>query len=82
MIGFFPKPEPWMEDAACTRVDNDLFFPEKGTPTKDAKKVCFGCISREACLQYALERGERFGVWGGKSERERASIRRSAGMAA
>lgn len=78
MMGFFPQPEPWMADAACTRVDNDLFYPEKGVPSKDAKKVCVGCISREQCLQYAMERNERWGVWGGLSERERASLRRAA----
>jgi hypothetical protein len=26
------------------------------------------------CLEYALESKERFGIWGGKSERERARI--------
>jgi WhiB family redox-sensing transcriptional regulator len=76
MIGFFPQPEPWMLDAACARVDNELFYPDRGQPTKDAKLICRGCPSRDACLEYALQHNERWGVWGATSERERAKMRR------
>lgn len=80
MIGFFPQPEPWMLDAACARVSMELCFPDKGDSrgAREAKKVCEGCISREPCLEFALEHGERWGVWGGKSERERRAMRKVA----
>lgn len=41
-----------------------------------AKAVCAGCEVRAECLQYALDNNERFGVWGGASESERAAMRR------
>lgn len=78
-IGFFHVPdEPWVDDAICAQTDPDLFFPEKGGSTLAAKRICDLCAAREDCLQYALENDERFGIWGGKSERERRALRRSA----
>jgi WhiB family redox-sensing transcriptional regulator len=35
------------------------------------------CEMRSACLEYALNNDERFGVWGGLSEKERLSLRRA-----
>lgn len=40
------------------------------------------CPVREVCLEYALERKERFGIWGGKSERERARLAKTRRVAA
>jgi hypothetical protein len=65
---------PWMRDATCAQVDPDAWFPEKGESTADAKQVCQGCPVRRVCLEYALEGKERFGVWGGLSERERRKL--------
>lgn len=65
----------WQEYALCAQVDPDAFFVEKGQSTRPAKKVCAGCFVQAECLDYALERDERFGVWGGKSERERRRIK-------
>lgn len=65
---------PWMEDALCVQVDHDMFYPEKGEPTRHAKAVCAACPVRETCLQYALDNHERYGVWGGLSERERRKL--------
>jgi WhiB family redox-sensing transcriptional regulator len=56
-------------------VEADLFFPERGASTKEAKAVCAACTVRETCLEYALAHGEKHGIWGGKSERERRRIR-------
>ncbi|MHB8262790.1 MAG: WhiB family transcriptional regulator [Acidimicrobiales bacterium] len=67
----------WKLKANCAGVDPDLFFPERGASTREAKSVCRGCIVREDCLEYAICHGEKFGIWGGLSERERRRIRRA-----
>ena len=66
----------WQDQANCLGVDPDLFFPERGASTREAKEVCKGCIVRGECLEYALANGEKFGIWGGLSERERRRLRR------
>lgn len=68
--------EPWTEHAACRGLNPELFFPERGASTREAKEVCRGCVVREQCLEFALQNGEKFGIWGGLSERERRRIRR------
>ena len=74
----------WMRDGLCAQTDPDAFFPSRGEPTGPAKAVCLACPVRIACLAYALDRDERFGVWGGTSPRERSALlRRTArGVAA
>jgi len=67
----------WQAKANCMGVDPDLFFPERGDSTREAKEVCRGCVVREDCLEHALANGEKFGIWGGLSERERRRVRRS-----
>ena len=71
----------WQDYANCLGVDPDLFFPERGASTKEAKEVCRGCVVREDCLEYALQNSEKFGIWGGMSERERRRIRRARAIA-
>lgn len=71
----------WQEQANCLGVDPDLFFPERGASTKEAKGVCAGCEVRLDCLEYALSNGEKFGIWGGLSERERRRLRRQRALA-
>jgi WhiB family transcriptional regulator, redox-sensing transcriptional regulator len=66
----------WQSRANCMGVDPELFFPERGSSTREAKEVCRGCVVREDCLEYALANGEKFGIWGGMSERERRRVRR------
>jgi WhiB family redox-sensing transcriptional regulator len=68
-------PLAWRQLANCRGVDPELFFPERGEPAADAKAVCLGCVVRTECLEHALAH-ERFGIWGGTSERERRDIRR------
>lgn len=65
----------WMAQANCTDLDTRLFFPGQGESSREAKAVCEGCIVRAECLEYALVNREIFGVWGGKSERQRRRIR-------
>lgn len=67
-------PMPWTEHALCAEVDHDIFFPEKGGSTREAKGICGACLVRAECLDYALETRQRFGIWGGCSERERRKL--------
>lgn len=66
----------WQTQALCAQTDPEAFFPEKGGSTRDAKKVCGSCAVRAECLEYALKNDERFGIWGGMSERERRRLRK------
>ncbi|KQS73407.1 transcription factor WhiB [Modestobacter sp. Leaf380] len=68
----------WQERALCAETDPEAFFPEKGGSTREAKKICTGCEVKLECLEYALGKDERFGIWGGLSERERRRLRRRA----
>src|SRR5699024_215552 len=70
--------ESWQERALCAQTDPEAFFPEKGGSTREAKKICTGCEVKAECLEYALANDERFGIWGGLSERERRRIKREA----
>lgn len=69
----------WQEQALCAQTDPEAFFPEKGGSTREAKRICSVCPVRAQCLAYALENDERFGIWGGMSERERRRLKRMAG---
>jgi WhiB family redox-sensing transcriptional regulator len=71
-------PLAWQERALCAQTDPEAFFPEKGGSTREAKAVCASCEVRAQCLEYALENDERFGIWGGMSERERRRYKRRA----
>ncbi|OBG84538.1 transcription factor WhiB [Mycobacterium sp. E136] len=71
-----PEDELWQEKALCAQTDPEAFFPEKGGSTREAKRICQGCEVRDACLEYALAHDERFGIWGGLSERERRRLKR------
>ena len=70
--------QDWQERALCAQTDPEAFFPEKGGSTREAKRICSGCEVRAECLDYALAHDERFGIWGGLSERERRRLRRAA----
>jgi len=72
------NPLAWQSDSLCAQTDPEAFFPEKGGSTRDAKKICGSCEVRTHCLEYALENDERFGIWGGLSERERRKLRKRA----
>lgn len=67
---------PWMNDALCAQTDPEAFFPEKGGSTADAKAVCARCPVAAECLDTALNNDERFGIWGGLSERDRRRIKK------
>ncbi len=69
---------PWAAQAKCLQAEPDTFFPEKGGSTREAKRICAACEVRVECLDYALANDERFGIWGGLSERERRKLKRLA----
>jgi WhiB family redox-sensing transcriptional regulator len=71
---FFDHDLDWRVDARCTQVDPEIFYPDKGGTTKGAKRVCAGCPVRANCLEFALDHDERWGVWGGLSQRERERL--------
>ena len=73
LLGNAPE---WQERALCSQTDPEAFFPEKGGSTREAKRICSRCDVKAECLEYALGHDERFGIWGGLSERERRKLKR------
>jgi WhiB family redox-sensing transcriptional regulator len=69
----------WKDRALCAETDPEAFFPEKGGSTREAKRVCSVCDVRAECLEAALSNDERFGIWGGLSERERRRLKKRVG---
>ena len=68
---------PWQAFGLCAQVDPELFFPEPGDSATAAKEICGRCDVQAECLDWALERGERFGVWGGTTELDRRELRKA-----
>jgi len=71
----------WMDEAVCTTVGTEPFFPEKGQNPAPAVAVCRACPVRVECLNYALELEQSgvwnvTGIWGGLTARERRNLRR------
>jgi WhiB family redox-sensing transcriptional regulator len=71
----------WQERAACIGADANIFFPTgrrwgAAVEVRRAVAICNECEVRLECLEYALANGEKHGVWGDKSVRERSRIRR------
>jgi WhiB family redox-sensing transcriptional regulator len=74
---------PMLAGAACKDADPELFFAPDQERVADwrariakAKGICAGCPARDACLAYALDTGQDYGIWGGADEDERRAIRR------
>ena len=66
----------WRQQARCRGVDPEIFHPGDEDDPSAAKEICAVCPVREACLEYALTVREKFGVWGGLTERERRRVLR------
>ncbi len=83
----FKSASDWRVEAACRDTDPALFFPVGTTgpavnQIASAKKVCFACRCKDACLKFALSTNQDTGIWGGTSEEERRVIRRRLRAAA
>lgn len=76
VINTAPDDSEWEARGLCAQTDPEAFFPEKGSSTREAKRICSGCDVQPECLDDALKRDERFGVRGGLTERERRRLRR------
>ena len=68
--------QEWYHLAECLGVDGEIFFPEQGESARPAKSICAECAVRAECLEFALDRNEKFGIYGGRTVRERKAIRR------
>ncbi|MEI7561166.1 MAG: WhiB family transcriptional regulator [Actinomycetes bacterium] len=71
----------WQVESACRDLPSETFFhpdgergPSRKNRIKNAKAICATCPVIKECLQHALTVQEPFGIWGGKSEEERAEI--------
>lgn len=67
-----PDTVNWEAAANCLGINPDLFSPELGADAESARQVCLSCISRAACLGFAIEHGIDSGIWGGFDAVERA----------
>ena len=70
-----PRPDPrqWGWEAACVGEPGD-WFTSGSVDVSWEKAVCWTCPVRRACLAYALDAGESFGIWGGLTAKERAVL--------
>ena len=67
--------DTWREQGRCKGVDPETFYPEDDEdPGAAAKQICAICPVREVCLEHALMRREKIGVWGGYTAKERRRI--------
>lgn len=79
----------WRKEAACLGYPTSLFFPHDQDPDepgprrretprlyRQALRLCGTCPVQQECLNYALELPELFGMFGGKTRPERATILR------
>ncbi len=69
----------WHKRAACTDSVPELFFAPTGEVLTDdqaeaARSICNACEVSLQCLKWAVDKPERFGMWGGKTEQERKEL--------
>lgn len=61
-VWWFPHFPPGHDRAIYHRIKTDA---------EKAKTICRLCPVKDACLKFAQENGEEFGIWGGLDEKER-----------
>lgn len=60
----------------CREVDPEIFFPLPNATGNEAKAVCRRCPVQDGCAQWAIDTGQRYGVWGGLSPEDREKLRK------
>ena len=76
ILDCLPVRPAWQARAACRGMNPEIFYPSRGQLLNDARAVCARCPVRDECREWALDRVERFGIWGGLSEHDRRGLRR------
>lgn len=75
----------WREDAACKTAPVGIFFglpTEQAHPKAEAKDYCRRCPVQQECLDFSIQSGEMWGIWGGLDEKSRRKLMRKLGMEA
>ena len=72
----------WRAASACLNADPDLFFPVAvgnavSKQVSRALRLCQECTVRQDCLDFAMQTGEKDGIWGGTTPEERIRARRA-----
>jgi len=70
--------QDWREEALCSQVGGDLWFPDKGGTPRPAKSVCAMCPVRQECLDDVMARTDvvdDYGIRGGLSPKQRDRLR-------
>ena len=69
------------DDAACNGQETSVFFDHEDSRGQKrvvllnaARSICSTCTIRSACLDFALQSGQQFGVWGGLTAAERSEL--------
>lgn len=69
--------EEWWDSANCIGVDQELFYSSDKKLINRGEMFCRKCVVKDECLNHAITHNERFGTWGGVSEKDRNSARRA-----
>ena len=75
----------WTLDALCAQVDGDLWYVDlegagTGMERRTAIRICGDCPVQAQCLNAAMRREQgmgrksRFGIWGGLTPTQRATL--------
>lgn len=67
-------PGEWINYAACRNEDPEIFFSELDGQFTDAVRVCDTCPVTSQCLNYAIDNGEKHGVFGGLTPAQRLQL--------
>lgn len=75
-----PAPDSGTQPPPCTKEEPELFFPLSYTEgheyqIEEAKAVCRGCPLKFACLEFALDTGDKYAILGGTTPPEREAMR-------
>ena len=77
----------WQYQGACRDLPTEMFFhpdgergPRRRNRENAAKAICATCPVIEQCRSHALAMQEPYGIWGGLSEDDRATILAKRGI--